>query len=186
VSGVEFKVTDPERVDITAKAALRLLGRYPYRSLDWRELNSGIFTALNLQKIVMFLVLTFIVIVAAFNIASTLFMAVVERAHEIAVLKSMGARDASIMKIFVIQGWVIGGLGTILGVIIGLAVCALLAEVDIGIAADVYMVESLRVRVWPLEILLVVIATLVIAHLASIYPALKAARQRPIDAMRYS
>lgn len=186
VSGVEFRVDDPERADIIAKTALRLLGRYPYRTLDWRELNSGIFTALNLQKIVMFLVLTFIVVVAAFNIASTLFMAVVERAQEIAVLKSMGARDASIMKIFVLQGWVVGGLGTILGVAIGLAVCALLAEVDIGIAADVYMVESLRVRVWPLEILLVVIATLVIAHLASIYPALKAARQRPVDTMRYS
>ena len=90
-----------------------------------------------------------------------------------------------IMKIFVIQGWVVGALGTGLGVALGLAVCAVLAEIDIGIAADVYMVESLKVRVWPLEILLTVAATLIISHLASIYPALKAARQRPVDAMRY-
>lgn len=185
VNGVELRVDDPERVDLMAKAALRVLGRYPYHSLDWRELNSGIFTALNLQKIVMFLVLTFIIVVAAFNIASTLFMAVVERAHEIGVLKSMGARDATVMKIFVLQGWVVGLVGTGLGVALGLAVCALLAEVGIGIAADVYMVESLKVRVWPLEILTTAGATLIISHLASIYPALKAARQHPVDAMRY-
>jgi lipoprotein-releasing system permease protein len=185
VNGVELRVADPERVDLVAKAALRVLGRYPYHSLDWRELNSGIFTALNLQKIVMFLVLTFIIVVAAFNIASTLFMAVVERAHEIGVLKSMGARDASVMKVFVLQGWVVGLVGTALGVAIGLAVCAILAEVGIGIAADVYMVDSLKVRVWPLEILTTVGATLIISHLASIYPALKAARQHPVDAMRY-
>jgi lipoprotein-releasing system permease protein len=185
VNGVEFRVSNPEGVDVIAKAAMRAIGRYPYRSLDWRELNSGIFTALNLQKIVMFLVLTFIVVVAAFNIASTLFMAVIERAHEIAVLKSMGARDASIMKIFVTQGWVVGGLGAALGLLLGLAVCAVLAGVDIGIAADVYMVGSLTVRVRPLEIGLIVGATLIIAHLASVYPALKAARQQPVDAMRY-
>jgi lipoprotein-releasing system permease protein len=185
ITGLEMRVRDPGRVDLVAHAVLRAVGMYPYSTIDWRELNSGIFTALNLQKIVMFLVLTFIVVVAAFNIASTLFMAVVERAHEIAVLKSMGARDASIMKIFVAQGWVVGGIGTLLGVGLGLAVCALLSEVGIRIAADVYMVESLKVRVWPAEILLTIGATSVIAHLASVYPALKAARQRPIDAMRY-
>jgi len=185
VNGVEVRVADPNTVDVLSVKVLRAIGRYPYHSQDWRELNSSIFMALNLQKIVMFLVLTFIVIVASFNIASTLFMAVVERAREIAVLKSMGARDTSIMKIFVLQGWVVGGLGTLLGVIVGLALCAGLSELSLSIAADVYMVESLKVRVWPLEVLLTVVATLVIAHLATIYPALKAARQRPVDAMRY-
>lgn len=110
VSGVEIRVQDPEQVELYTRRVLSTLGHYPYRTLDWRELNAGIFTALSLQKIVMFLVLTFIVIVAAFNIASTLFMAVVEKSHDIAVLKSMGARDVSIMKIFVLQGWTTGVL----------------------------------------------------------------------------
>jgi lipoprotein-releasing system permease protein len=185
VNGIELKVAEPEKVDLVAKAALRVLGRYPFHALDWRELNSGIFTALNLQKIVMFLLLIFIVVVAAFNIASTLFMSVVERSHEIGVLKSMGARDSSIMKIFVLQGWVVWAVGTAVGLALGLTICWLLAEVDIGIAADVYMVDSLKVRVWPLEVLLTVGATLVISHLASLYPALRAARQAPVDAMRW-
>ncbi|HET6346603.1 MAG TPA: FtsX-like permease family protein, partial [Myxococcota bacterium] len=185
VNGVELRVADPERVDILARRVLSAVGRYPYRTLDWRELNSGIFTALKLQKIVMFLVLCFIVVVASFNIASTLFMAVVEKAREIAVLKSMGARDATIMKVFVLEGWITGGLGTLGGVALGLAAAGLLAEMNLGIAADVYMVESLQVRVQPGEVILTMLASLLISHLATLYPALKAARQRPVDAMRY-
>jgi lipoprotein-releasing system permease protein len=185
VNGVEFKVSDPQRVELIADKVLQTIGGYPYRSLDWRELNIGIFTALRLQKIAMFLVLIFIIVVAAFNIASTLFMAVVEKAREIAVLKSMGSRNGSIMKIFVIEGWLVGGAGTLAGLLLGLLVCFALAEADIAIAADVYMVEALQVRVQPLEIVLTAAATMVISHLATLYPALKAARQRPVDAMRY-
>jgi lipoprotein-releasing system permease protein len=185
VNGVEFRIKDPEVADAVAREVLRAVGRYPYRTLGWRELNAGIFTALKLQKILMFLVLTFIIIVAAFNIASTLFMAVVEKAHEIAVLKSMGSRDGSIMKIFVLEGWLVGGIGTLLGVVLGLAVCAILGQLELSIAADVYMVESLKVSVHTSEVLLTVAAAFVISHLATIYPALSAARSRPVDAMRY-
>jgi lipoprotein-releasing system permease protein len=184
VSGIEIKVHEPEQVELYSRKVLSTLGHYPYRTLDWRELNSGIFTALSLQKIVMFLVLTFIVIVAAFNIASTLFMAVVEKSHDIAVLKSMGARDVSIMKIFVLHGWMTGGLGTLLGLGLGLGLAAILAQLKIAIAADVYMVGSLQVRVRVVEVVLVVASALIISHLATLYPALKAARQHPVDAMR--
>ena len=185
VNGVEFTVQNPGRVEVYSDNVLAAVGRYPYRTLDWRELNSGIFTALKLQKVIMFLVLTFIVIVASFNIASTLFMTVVEKSHEIAVLKSMGARDSSIMKIFILEGWVVGLLGTALGVFLGVGVCEILSHLEISIAADVYMVEFLKVKINPIEIFLVVAAALIISHLATLFPALKAARQRPVDAMRY-
>ncbi len=185
VSGVELRLSDPDAVDTTARQVLRAIGNYPYRTTDWRNLNQAIFKALNLQKVVMFLVLALIVVVGAFNIASTLFMAVVEKAREIAVLKSMGARDGAVMKIFVTQGWVVAAIGTILGLVLGFAVCLLIEELAIGIAADVYMVEKLTVRIWPDEILVTILATLVISHLATLHPALKAARQRPVDAMRY-
>ncbi len=185
VSGVEFRVSDPTSVEKISGQVLATVGNYPYRSTDWRQLNSGIFTALKLQKIVMFLVLTFIVIVAAFNIASTLFMAVVERSHEIGVLKSMGLRDASIMKIFVMEGWIVGLLGTGLGVVLGLLICFILGNLDLGIAADVYMVGAMRVQVNATEVLVVVLASLVISHLATIFPALKAANKHPVDAIRY-
>ena len=185
VNGVEFRVTDPGRVEIIADRVLQAVGRYPYRTLDWRELNIGIFTALKLQKIMMFLVLAFIIVVASFNIASTLFLAVIEKAREIAVIKSMGARDGSIMKVFVLEGWIVGGAGTVLGLIVGLAVCTVLSGWQIAIAADVYMVESLQVQVQPFDVGLTAAAAMVVSHLATLFPALKAARQRPVDAMRY-
>ncbi|MEM6730208.1 MAG: ABC transporter permease [Myxococcota bacterium] len=185
VTGVELRVSQPDRVELASNEVLRSIGRYPYRTLDWRTLNEGIFRALSLQKIVFFLVLSFIIVVASFNIASTLFMAVVEKSAEIGVLKSMGARDPSIMKIFVMEGWFVGGVGTALGVILGLGVCAALEAMRISIAANVYMVDSLTVDVRPREVVLVAVSAMMISHLATLYPALKGAKARPVDAIRY-
>ena len=185
VSGLELRLQAPQAVDVVAAEVYRAIGRYPYTTRGWKEMNAPLFMALRLQKIVMFLVLCCIVVVASFNIASTLFMAVVERARDIAVLKSMGARDPHIMKIFMLQGFWVGLAGTALGVVVGLTASWLLGQVHLSIAADVYMVETLQVHLRPLEVGLVVLAALVIAHLATLYPALRAAAQRPVDAMRY-
>jgi lipoprotein-releasing system permease protein len=185
VSGVELKLTDPQRVEAIATKVLRAVGRYPYRTLDWRELNQGIFRALFLQKAVFYSILAIIIIVAAFNIASTLFMTVIEKSREIGVLKSMGARNGSIMKIFVLEGWIVGCIGIAIGQALGIGVALALSQLKLHIAADVYMVDSLTVRIRPLEIIVTAIAAFIVSHLATIYPALRAAEQRPVDAMRY-
>lgn len=185
VSGIELRLHDADAVGPASRDVLRRVGHYPYRTLDWRELNASIFMALSLQKVVMFLVLAFIVVVAAFNIASTLFMAVVEKAPQVAVLLSMGATRASIMKIFVLEGWAMGAAGTAVGVALGLGATRLLAGLNVAIAADVYMVDALTVRLDAQEVALTVAAALVICHLATLYPALRAAANRPIDLLRH-
>jgi lipoprotein-releasing system permease protein len=184
VTGLEFKITDPQHVDRYAPALIKAAGGYPYRTMDWRELNAGIFTALKLQKTVMFLVLTCIVIVASFNIASTLFMAVLQKSQDIAVMKSMGAYDSSVMRIFVLQGWITGLCGTVLGTVLGLIAAYALSKVHIAIAADVYMVDHLEVHISALEVFYTGVMTLLICHLSTLYPALKAAQQLPVDALK--
>jgi lipoprotein-releasing system permease protein len=184
VSGIEVRVDEPEQVERVTPLVYAAIGKWPYRTVDWREMNAGIFAALRVQKIMFFLLLTFIVIVAAFNIASTLFMVVLEKSHEIAILKSLGARDSSIMKIFVYQGFLVGGLGTTLGVLLGLGLCELVSRLEIQIAPDVYWVERLTVDVQPLEVALVAVAAIIISHLATLQPALRAARLPPVEAMR--
>ncbi|MDP7039423.1 MAG: ABC transporter permease [Myxococcota bacterium] len=186
VNGLEMRIASPQNAQAIGEQALSAVGRYPYRVTDWRELNHGIFTALQLQKVVMFLVLTFIIIVAAFNVASTLFMAVVAKNREIAVLKAIGAHDATIMKIFVLEGWILGLVGTLVGLVMGTLLALLLGQLDIQIAADVYMVEALRIKLEWVEIAFTAFSALLISHLATLYPALKAAHTLPAEAMRYN
>lgn len=184
VHGVEIKVTDPDEVTALSSSVLEQLGGFPYRTSDWRQLNHGIFSALAVQKVVMFLVLTFIVVVAAFNIASVLFMGVVERSEEIGILRAMGASTIQIMKIFVFEGWLVGGLGTVIGLIFGMASAWGLEQLELRIAAEVYMIDTMRVVVKWEELCVVVIAAVVICHLATIFPALRASRQSPVEALR--
>ncbi|MBC7792611.1 MAG: ABC transporter permease [Clostridia bacterium] len=185
VSGVELRLTDPQRVEAISKKVLRAVGHYPYRTLDWRELNQGIFRALFLQKIAFYTIIVMIIVVAAFNIASTLFMTVIEKSREIGVMKSMGASDASVMKIFVIEGWIVGLVGTALGLALGVVVAFILGNLELQIAPDVYMVDSLSIRLRPLELIVTALAAFIISHLATIYPALRASTQSPVDAMRW-
>lgn len=185
VSGVELRLTDPQRVEAISAKVLRSVGRYPYRTLDWRELNQGIFRALFLQKVAFYTIIVMIIVVAAFNIASTLFMTVIEKSREIGVMKSMGASDASVMKIFVVQGWIVGLVGTAFGLALGIAVAFLLGNLELQIAPDVYMVDSLSIRLRPLELIVTALAAFIISHLATVYPAMRASTQSPVDAMRW-
>jgi len=184
VHGVEIKVTDPDEVTALSAKVLETLDGFPYRTSDWRQLNHGIFSALAVQKVVMFLVLTFIVIVAAFNIASVLFMGVVERSEEIGILRAMGASTIQIMKVFVFEGWLVGGLGTLIGLLFGLVSAWGLERLELRIAAEVYMIDTMRVVVKWEELCIVVVAAVVICHLATIFPALRASRQSPVEALR--
>ncbi|MCK5656225.1 MAG: lipoprotein-releasing ABC transporter permease subunit, partial [Deltaproteobacteria bacterium] len=127
VTGIEVRVDDIYEADRVARAIGKALGGYPYWSRDWMRMNKNLFSALKLEKIVMFIILTLIILVAAFNIVGTLIMVVIEKTRDIAILKSMGATRRSIMKIFMIEGAVIGLVGTLLGLLGGYTLCTLLA-----------------------------------------------------------
>ncbi len=186
VSGIEIRVTDIYRAREVADAILAQLGS-AYYARDWMQLNRNLFKALKLERRVMFIILTLIVLVAAFNIASSLIMMVMGKTKDIAILKAMGATERSIRKIFVLNGMVIGVLGTGMGFILGMGVCALLKRYDIHeLTGDIYYFTTrLPVKVETLDVAAIVVAALAICFLATIYPARQAARLNPVDAIRY-
>ena len=184
VSGLEVRLQNILQLEKVKKDILSVVGYYPFNVMDYRALNAGIFNAIGMQKIVMFLVLLGMVVVAAFNIASTLFMVVLEKSRDIALLKALGASDAALRHVFVLQGWVLGGVGALLGVCLGLLVAFALSQWHLPIAADVYMIDTMHVRIDLYDIASTVLATCVVAHLASLYPAFLAARKKPVDGLR--
>ncbi len=150
------------------------------------QMNRNLFSALKLEKTVMFIILTLIVLVAAFNIASSLIMMVMEKTRDIAILKAMGATDKSIRKIFVFKGMVIGAAGTILGACLGLVACTLLKHYKfIELPKDVYYISTLPVRLEALDVFLIASAAMLICFLATLYPARQASRLNPVEAIRY-
>ncbi len=186
VSGIEVRVTDLYRAREVADAILARVGP-AYYARDWMQLNRNLFKALKLERRVMFIILTLIVLVAAFNIASSLIMMVMGKTKDIAILKAMGATEASIRKIFVMNGMVIGTLGTGAGSLLGLVLCFLLKRYDIHeLTGDIYYFTTrLPVKVELFDVAAIVLAALVICFLATIYPARQAARLNPVDAIRY-
>jgi lipoprotein-releasing system permease protein len=185
VTGVEYRLDDVDAVQGVAREVLKVLGGYPYRTKDWMEMNRNLFSALKLEKIAMFIILNFIVIVASFLIAAVVIVFVIEKSKEISILKTMGASDTSIMKVFVTYGITVGGLGTLVGIGFGVGICKLIETFGIGMDPDVYYISNLPVKVEPFEVFLVGVAALGLSYLATIYPALLAARLKPVEGLRY-
>lgn len=152
----------------------------------WMELNASLFSALKLEKVAMFVILTLIVLVAAFNIISTLIMSVTDKTKEIGILRSMGMQGASILRIFMIHGLLIGLAGTALGAAAGLGITGLLGRYKfISLPADVYFIDTLPVSVDAVSLASILAASLLISFLATLYPAYQAARLTPVEAIRY-
>ncbi len=185
VTGIEVWIKDIYLAKSIAEKIVGGLG-FPYWARDWMQMNQNLFSALKLEKTVMFIILTLIVLVAAFNIASTLIMMVMEKTKDIAILKAMGATNKSIGKIFVFKGMVIGSIGTILGVCLGILLCTLLEKYKfIELPGDVYYITTLPVMLEVLDVFLIAASAMVICFLATLYPARKASKLNPVEAIRY-
>jgi lipoprotein-releasing system permease protein len=184
-NGIELRVADIYAVKKIAGRIRAALGP-AYVTRDWMEKNQNLLAALTLEKTVMFIILTLIVLVAAFNIAGSLIMMVMEKAKDIAILKTMGATDGSIRKIFVFKGMMIGAFGTLLGVALGFGLCFLLERYKfVELPGDVYYITTLPVRLEGLDVILIALAALAICFLATLYPARQASRLDPVEALRH-
>ncbi len=183
-TGIEVKVTDIDNARGTMKAVYDTLQGYPYRTKDWGEMNRNLFAALRLEKLVMGIILSIIVIVAAGLIVATVIMLVLEKRKEIAVLKALGVSDGGIVKIFLTEGLQIGVAGAILGLISGLAWCFFIERVGIKLDPQVYYIPSLPVRIEPFQTALSVVIAILVTFLASVYPALKASQVEPVDGLK--
>jgi lipoprotein-releasing system permease protein len=184
VTGIEIKVNDHDRTEPALRALGERLGP-TYKVQDWKEINRSLFSALKLEKIAMFLVLTIIILVASFSIISNLIMVVVEKGREIAILKAQGASDGGVMRTFMIEGLYIGIMGTFVGVILGFVSCWALDRFGLPLDPDVYYIDRLPVATDPIAYVLVTVAGIAISFVATIYPSYLAARMRPVDGLRY-
>lgn len=185
VTGVEITLHDMERASDVALRLESTLGGGPYHTMDWAELNQNLFTALRIQKLALTLVITTIILVAAFNVIATLIMIVLEKRREIAILKAMGAKDGAIMQIFLVQGAVIGLIGTALGLVIGGCACAYLMHFQFPLDPKVYFIDHLPLRISPAEFVYTVLISLSICISATLIPSWWAARLLPAAGIRY-
>ncbi len=193
VTGIEIKVNDILGADRIAKAIEEKLG-YPYWARSWMKMNKNLFSALKLERRVMFIILSLIVLVAAFNIITTLIMTVMEKARDIAILKAMGATARGIMRIFMIEGIVIGAIGTAMGCITGIAVALNLEWISRSVEdlfsfkilpEGVYYLNEIPSQINCGDVVVIVLVAMIISFLAAIYPSWRASRLDPAEALRY-
>jgi lipoprotein-releasing system permease protein len=186
VTGIEIRVPDPMRADVVGERVATTLGGFPYRTEDWKTMNASLFQALKLEKLAMSVILLLIVVVAAFNIISTLVMVVTDKTREIGILKSMGLRASQVQRVFMLQGVVIGLVGSMLGAVAGIFVTWLLDRYQfIKIPGDIYFIDRLPVAFDWKDIGTILVLSLVISFLATLYPARQAARLYPVEAIRH-
>ncbi len=190
VDGIEIRIEDPDDTDRyvatdSHDGLIREALGPGYRVVDWRELNRSLFSALKLEKIAMFLVLGIVILVASFSIVGNLIMVVVEKAREIALLKTLGASDIGVTQLFAIQGMMIGLIGTALGIATGLLACWAGKRFGLPLNPDVYYIDRLPIHVDPQSVAAAAAAGVLISIAATLYPALLAARVRPAAGMRH-
>ena len=186
VSGVEARVQEDQVFDVAEvcdAVSQRLAG--PFITKNWLTMNAALFSALKLEKYVMGIILMQIVTVAALGIVTNLVVMVITRAREIAILRAMGARSADILRIFMLEGSIVGVVGTSLGTVLGLAGCFLLDRYRFPLDTNVYYLDSLPVVVETQTVLTVVLGALITCFLATLYPAARAAALAPVDGLRY-
>jgi lipoprotein-releasing system permease protein len=183
VTGIEIKVTDVFRAAETARSVEQSLG-FAYGARDWMQMNRNLFSALKLEKTMMFLLLVLITIVASFNIVSTLTMIVTEKQKEIAILKAMGATRKSIRHIFMLNGLIIGLSGTAIGIPLGYMFLWLI-QTFWTFDPSVYYISQIPVHVQAMDVFLVAGSAIVISFAATVYPSLQAAKLEPVAALRY-
>lgn len=185
VTGIEVKLADMFSAPQAAGALVRALDTPGIRANNWIELNRNLFTWMKLEKTVMFLILALIVLVAAFNIVATLFMVVIEKRRDIGVLKSLGASRALVLQVYLCEGLLIGALGTTLGTVLGGALIAVLRRYPfVRLPGDVYFIERLPVRPEAGDFAAVILAALTLCLAAALYPAWRASRLDPVEAIR--
>lgn len=185
VRGMGVKTSELFNADKTAQIIKDKLG-FGYNVKSWNQMNKNLFSALKLEKFVMVLILTLIIIVATFNVISLLIVTTVEKIHSIGILKAVGAPPLSIMKIFLNLGFIIGTIGTFIGSFLGVTVSLLLEKYKfIKLPADVYYIDKLPVKVVFSEVFLIMVVSIIITLLAAIYPAWKGSRIEPCEALRY-
>jgi lipoprotein-releasing system permease protein len=183
--GLGVRIRDIYKADRIDAKIMDSLRSPAYSTNNWIQMNRNLFSYIKVEKILMFLLLTLIILVAAFNLVAMLTMVIMEKRNEIGILRSMGASSRGVMSIFMFQGTLIGMAGTALGVVVGLVICAVLKEIRIDLPPDVYFINTLPVLVNWVDVVTVSLASLAICFVATVYPSWEACRMPPLDAIRY-
>jgi lipoprotein-releasing system permease protein len=185
VSGIQLRLDDIYKASSVRDSVNKKVG-FPYYARDWMQMNRNLFSALKLEKFAMFIILILIVLVASFNIVSTLMMNVMEKQKEIAILKAMGAKNQGIMMVFMIQGLLIGIIGTVIGVTGGYVLGKIINNYEIiKLPADVYYLSKLPVKMKLIDFIAVSFSAIAISFLSTLYPSYYAAKLNPVEPLRY-